>query len=310
MAQKYITLGHPKYFVLRVCEVSSSTWYDRKKVQQVEEKLKIKSKGRPVPGHTLNPDGTYVLDSSVVAALNSYRARPEFMNGGGYHKLKFYLQRDFKYFINHKKLYRLCKENKLLLPRNRKKRKKNKKICVNRVIYRPNQLWEFDIKYGYVHGENRHFYILSFIDVFNRKLVNYHVGLFCKATDLKFTFEEALKKEGIKIDSDLTIRSDNGPQMTSVMFEKFIRENSIDHEFIPPGDCNKNAHVESFNGILDTEFFQVRYFDTFEEAYSQTIDFMSFYNEERLHGSLKMLPPIEFTKKFERSEVQIKDLIL
>ena len=263
-----------------------------------------------MPGYTVNPDGTYVMDSSVVAALRAYRERPEFMNGGGYHKLKYYLQRDYNFFINHKKLYRLCKKNKLLLPRNKKKRKKNKKVCANRVVYKPNQLWEFDIKYGYIHGENRHFYILAFIDVFNRKLVNYHVGLCCKATDLKFTFKEALRKENLSMDSDLIIRSDNGPQMTSIMFEKFVADNSIDHEFIPPGDCNKNAHVESFNGILDTEFFQVRYFDKFEEAYEQTIEFMRFYNEERLHGSLKMLPPIEFTQKFESDEVQIKDVIL
>ena len=207
--------------MLNVCKISSSTWYDYKKEKPVN--IKPKPRGRPIPGYTVNPDRTVVMDVSVVDAIKSYREKPEFMNGGGYHKLKYYLRRDFNYFINHKKLYRLCKKHKLLLPTNKKKIRENKKICVNREVYKPNQLWEFDIKYGYVHGENRHFYILAFVDVFSRKLMDYHVGLSCKAVDLKFTFEQTLEKENIRGDN-LVIRSDNGPQMTSNMFKKFIDE--------------------------------------------------------------------------------------
>jgi len=44
--------------------------------------------------------------------------------------------------------------------------------------------------------------------------MGYHVGLSCKAVDLKFTFEQTLEKENIKGDN-LVIRSDNGPQMNS-----------------------------------------------------------------------------------------------
>ena len=293
--------------MLKTCEVGSSTWYDYKK-DKLPKKAN-KSRGRPIPGYTINPDGTVVLDVSVVDAIKSYRENPNFMNGGGYHKLKYYLQRDFNYFINHKKIYRLCKKHNLLLPKNKKKVRKNKKICVNREVYKPNQLWEFDIKYGYVHGENRHYYVLAFVDVFSRNLVNYHVGLSCKARDLKFTFEQALQKENIN-GNELVIRSDNGPQMTSNMFKKFIDDNSYDHEFIPPGDCNKNAHVESFNSIIETEFFQVRYFNDFADAYSQTVDFMNFYNEIRIHGSLNMMSPNEFKAKYEAGETKIANVFL
>ncbi len=294
--------------MLRVCNVSSSTWHDRLRVKT--EALKCRSSGRPQPGFTINPDGTYVLDSSIVSALKNYREKPEFMNAGGYHKLKYYLRRDYGYYVNHKKIYRLCKENNLLLPKNKKKVKANKKICTNKVVYKPNQLWEFDIKYGYVHGENRHFYILSFVDVFNRQLINYHVGLQCKALDLKITFEEALNFRDNEDLSELVIRSDNGPQMTSNMFKKYIDDNNLEHEFIPPGDCNKNAHVESFNSIIEIEFFQVRYFEDFADAYKQTVEFMEFYNNDRIHGSLKMMAPNDFMQSYERSEVEILDVFL
>jgi hypothetical protein len=53
-------------------------------------------------------------------------------------------------------------------------------------------LWQFDIKTGYVHGENKHFYFLAIIDVFNKEIKNYHLGYNCKAKDLKFAVEQAI----------------------------------------------------------------------------------------------------------------------
>lgn len=83
----------------------------------------------------------------------------------------------------------------------------------------------------------------------------------------------------------------------------------IEHEFIPAGDCNKNAHVESFNSIIDSDFLQVRYFKDFADAYKQTMEWMSFYNKERIHGSLKMMSPIDFTKKFNEGLVSIENVV-
>lgn len=194
--------------------------------------------------------------------MKKYRSQIEFINAGGYQKLKHYIRRDHGFFIKGKKLYRLCKKNKHLLPINKKKIKNNRKICTNKDVDGPNQLWEFDIKYGYVPGESRHYYMLVFIDVFNRKLVKFHIGLTCKAIDLKYTFNEALIKENITDNKSLTIRSDNGPQMTLHMFREYIETLELEHEFIPPGECNKNAHVESFNSIIESDILQVRYFKT------------------------------------------------
>jgi putative transposase len=78
--------------------------------------------------------------------------------------LHYYLKRNEGFIVNHKKLYRLCKENNLLLPKIIKN-KFPRKISINRKVTKPNQVWEFDIKYSYIHGENRHFlfwYILTF----------------------------------------------------------------------------------------------------------------------------------------------------
>jgi putative transposase len=306
IAKNFMDTGHSKSKVLKFSKIPRSTWYDSlKKGRAASSSVK----GRPIPGFTVNRDGLIVPDSVTVNILKTYRAKPEFWAGGGYQKLKHYLRRDFGFYINGKKIYRLCKENNLLLPRRYKKKRRFRRICLNRTVTGPNQLWEFDIKYGHVHGENKFFFILAFVDVFTRKVIDYHCGKTCKALDLKFTLLEALRKERIDHTSGLVIRSDNGTQMTSYMFQKHIEENGVvEHEFIPPATPNKNAHVESFFSILDREFIEPRFFDTFQDAYKQTMEFIEIYNNFRIHGSLKMMSPVEFTEQFLQENIKIQEV--
>ena len=309
VAEQFVSEGNKVSKVIKYCDVANSTWYSKLKPRV---STNLSPRGRPIPGYTINPDGTIVMDQTVVQALKSYRNEIEFSNAGGYQKLKYYLQRDYNYWINHKKLYRLCDENKLLLPRNRKKLRRVRKLCENRIINAPNRLWEFDIKYGYIHGENRYFFILVFIDVFLRKIVGYHIGLSCKAGDMVFTLQQALVAAKVTDADGLAIRSDNGPQMTSNMMKNYLADLAIDleHEFIPPSTPNKNAHIESFNSILEIEFLQTRYFKNFGEAYQQTVDFMEHYHHRRIHGSLRNMAPADAEPKYYDGTLQIKEVRL
>ena len=91
------------------------------------------------------------------------------------------------------------------------------------------------------------------------------------------------------------IRSDNGPQMRSHAFHQYSEkwEIKLNHECIPVQTPNKNAHVESFFSIVESEFMKVRYFHTFADAYVQTHEWVEYYNNDRIHGSLGMRSPVE-----------------
>ncbi len=98
-------------------------------------------------------------------------------------------------------------------------------------------MWEVDLKYGFVHGENRFFFILVVLDVYTRVIVNYFIGLKCKGKDLAFTTHNAIKRHCILDGDQLIIRSDNGSQMTSNTFINHVEafgEERILHELIPP----------------------------------------------------------------------------
>lgn len=279
--------------------LNRSCFYYKKETQNL-----IKQ-GRPVPGYTVNRDGVVVLDQTVVTYLKEYRSDKLFINSGGYHKLTKYLRIEKQIYINHKKIYRLCAEHNLLLDRIKKNRSSKKKRCGYLDVQKPNQLWQFDIKYGYIHGEQKFFYVLIFIDVFSKKVVGYHVGKSCKSGDLIFTLDQALKSEGITQDDCLKIRSDNGPQMSSGKFFYFLKriEQKLAHEFIPPRTPNRNAYVEAFNSILELELLSVRYFRTFGDAYSAVVEFIHFYNNRRLHGSIGDLSPKMFIERFENGGI-------
>jgi len=237
--------------------------------------------------------------------LEKYRSQKEFANGGGYQKLTWYLRRDYNYTVNPKKIYRLCQENGLLLPKRKKRKKPRTKRSVNRLISSPHQMWELDLKYGFIHGENRFFYILAIIDVYMRLIVNYYVGLRCTGKDLVFTLNNAIKEYRIFNKDQLVIRSDNGSQMTSNVFIKNINsfgEDQLIHELIPPATPNKNAHIEAFNSILEIEFLQPRYFMTYGQAYLETTEFMEFYNTRRIHRALKYRTPMEVFESFNKGE--------
>ena len=303
VAELFINQGHSVQKVIKNTSISNSTWYHQKR--KVTDDKRKNNPGRPIPGYTINPDGSYIFDKLIVSALTSYRDRKEFANAGGYHKLSHYLRRDADYIVNPKKVYRLCKENKLLLPKRKKTKKKKSKICINRIITEPNQMWELDLKYGHIHGENRFFFILAIIDVYMRLIVNYYIGLSCTGKDLVFTVNNAIKKYEILDKALLVIRSDNGAQMTSNVFIDKISdygEKQVVHELIPPATPNKNAHIEAFNSILEIEFFQPRYFMTYGQAYQETVDFISFYNTVRIHGSLNFRTPMEIYELYKKGK--------
>ncbi len=294
----FIDEGNKTQQVIKYSGVSSSTWYNHLNKKGVDGRRE--NRGRPLPGYSFNQRGERVYDEAILCALKSYRSKIEFVNAGGYHKLSHYLYRDYGYTVNHKKVYRLCKDNKLLLPRRKKVSKvKGKRICQNHTISRPDELWELDLKYGYIHGEERFYFVLIIIDVFVRYVVNYHIGLGCTGKDLVLALNVAVEKH--KLDtSQLIIRSDNGSQMTSKVFIKNMEyyNNEIIHELIPPATPNKNAHVEAFNSILEIEFMQVRYFHSYSQAYDETVEFIHKYNTERIHGSLKWKTPSEARKVY------------
>jgi len=131
-------------------------------------------------------------------------------------------------------VYRLCKELNILRSQRIVKPKHPKRIARNRTVTGSNQLWQVDPKYGYIAGEDRFFFILSYIDVFDRSIIDYHMGLSCTANDAVNSLKRALQLRNIHDkEIKLVICSDNGPQFISNTFQDACAEYKVEHERIP-----------------------------------------------------------------------------
>lgn len=212
----------------------------------------------------------------------------------GYKKLTASMQEDYKLNINHKKVYRLCKELDVLLPQREVKPKFPRKLAKKIKVTGSNQLWQMDLKYGYIAGIDRFFYVISIIDVYDRCIVGYHIGLNALALDALRILKQAMILRGITNTSKLILRTDNGPQFIAHVFQEGCIELSVNHTRIPNNTPNMNAHIESFHSILESDCLSRHEFQSYAEAYKCVSEFMDYYNHRRRHGSLKNKAPYTF----------------
>lgn len=104
------------------------------------------------------------------------------------------------------------------------------------------------------------------------------------------------------------IRSDNGPQFISHKFAEACAAFGMIHERIPPKTPNKNAHIESFHAILESECY-VRYeFESYQQAYEIVVGFIRNYNQHRIHGSIYDMSPYEYMDAIIQGTVKAKSL--
>ncbi|MGQ9571536.1 MAG: IS3 family transposase [Thermodesulfovibrionales bacterium] len=299
-------MGYSATLVLHFVGLKRSTYYYR--IGKYTG-IRGKSTGRPKPGYSYTTEGKKVSDEQIKEWLcqmisGEYEAY-------GYTKLTHSLRRDFKLIINRKKVYRLCKELDILKPQRKINPKHPRKIAKNRVVTAPNQLWEIDVKYGYIAGEDRFLFILPILDVCDRTVVDYHVGLACSAKDVVITLKQALFRRGlVNSRTKPIIRTDNGPQFISSVFQEACIELGLEHERIPFKTPNKNAHIESFNSILEGDCLSRHEFESFPNAYHVICDFMDFYNNRRIHSAIKYLTPMECHEAFKCNSMNLKPIAL
>ncbi|MED0895708.1 DDE-type integrase/transposase/recombinase [Aneurinibacillus migulanus] len=289
---------------MRFARIPRSTYYYHKKQegQQVES---VKSEGRAIPGYSLKQDGTKVSDEQVKEWL--LEGIEGEVYAYGYRKLTLFLRRTHGLCIDKKKVYRLCKEMAILRSQRQKQTFYRKKLARNCIITGSNQLFETDIKYGYIAGEDRFFFIQSVLDVYDRSVIAYP----CEAKDASRTVQQALfKRQLFELDARPVLRSDNGPQFTAHHFTQACEALGIVHERISPRTPNMNAHIEAFHRILEDECLARYEFLSYTEAYQVVSECIRFYNERRIHSSICDLATQEFyvvltERKFAIKEVRV-----
>jgi putative transposase len=111
-------------------------------------------------------------------------------------------------------------------------------------------------------ADGRRFRALTIMDVFTRESLAIEVGQRLKGEDVVSTLNEIRGKRGVP----KFLFCDNGSEFTSQIMDLWAYHNQVQIDFSRPGKPTDNAHVESFNGTLRAECFDVHWFATLTEA--------------------------------------------
>lgn len=190
----------------------------------------------------------------------------------------------------------MCKEFGILQNAPKRDKRHPRRLAQNRIVTGTNQLWQMDIKYGYAVEQRRFFFVLSILDVVDRVVVQQYRGTVCEAKHVVQTLWRAIQSRIQPGEAMPVIRTDNGPQFISQLFQDTCESMDIVHERIPPRTPNMNAYIESFHSVLERDLFSRRAFRTLDEAYQALDQYMDFYNNRRKHGSCRRLPPALFSQ--------------
>lgn len=93
--------------------------------------------------------------------------------------------------------------------------------------------------------------------------------------------------------------TDQGYLYTNPVFSHRLKELGFKQSLSRKGNCLDNAVIESFNGTMKCEWFYPRHkrsrWDlTFDEASAFVMEYIKYYNEQRIQKKLGYLTPIEF----------------
>jgi transposase InsO family protein len=248
-------------------------------------------KGNRPSEYTYHSNNGLVTQDVVIESVKNILSHP-FIDCG-YRLMTSYLARD-GYTINHKKLYRIMKEANLLKLEDRIDRSgSGRKFVKFRKVKttKPFDCLEMDIKMVWIPNAGKNAYLLSVIDVHTRRIL---MDLF--AFSIKQAQVIALLSElfmNYQYPDNVVIRSDNGSQFIAKNVREYLGLIGVSQEFTHIATPEENAHIEAYHGILKKEVFQRFEYGTFGEIERILKDYVLFYNNERLHGLLGRITPLE-----------------
>ncbi len=220
--------------------------------------------------------------------------------GYGYRRLHILLWRE-GWRVNHKRVYRLYREEGLGM---RRRSPRRRKACLRRKL-RPlasekNECWSMDFMSDQLF-EGRRIRLLTIVDNHTRESLAIHVATRIRGSKVVEILEGAVRQHG----KPRTIQVDNGPEFISKDVDLWAYWNHVKLDFSRPGKPTDNAYIESFNARFRLECLNEHWFLSLEDAQEKIEEWRLDYNETRPHSSLGNVTPNEFATKKELKETDL-----
>jgi putative transposase len=167
----------------------------------------------------------------------------------------------------------------------------------------PNRLWVGD--FTYLRSWEGISYFAFVIDAFSRRVVGWQLASHMRTDLVLDALRMALGQREPGADFELVAHTDRGSQYTSADYTQELDDASVLASVGSVGDAYDNAMAESFVDTFKTELVADRAWRSRSQLELAVVEYVSWFNHERLHESLGDLPPAEFEDLYVRQRVQL-----
>jgi putative transposase len=208
----------------------------------------------------------------------------------GYRRLHILLRRE-GIAMNHKKLRRLYREERLQV-RRRSGRKRALGTRAPMVLPQgPNQRWSLDFQSDAL-ACGRRFRVFAVVDDFTRECLALIADTSLPSLRVVRELDAIVAVRG----RPAMIVSDNGTELTSQAVLRWSQEMRVEWHYIAPGKPQQNAFAESFFGRLRDECLNETLFTSLAHAREVLSLWKDDYNTVRPHSGLGNLSPAAYAK--------------
>ena len=154
----------------------------------------------------------------------------------------------------------------------------------------PNQKWTTDVTEFNIAGSK--VFLSPVMDLYNREIISFTVSPRPSLKLVQSMVKMALRK--LKPGEQPIFHSDQGWQYRMASYQHILRERGISQSMSRKGNCYDNSAMESFFGILKTEFFYLSKFTSIEQFTKELTTYIRYYNCERIKLSLGGRSPVQY----------------
>ena len=156
----------------------------------------------------------------------------------------------------------------------------------------PDRLWVADLTYlrcweGLV-------FFAFVLDAWSRKVIGWQLAQNMRTTLVLDALKMALGQRQPGADVALVHHSDRGSQYTSIDYSQTLADHQVLQSVGSVGDAYDNALAESFVDSFKVELIKDRVWQTRSQLELAIVEYLGWFNNQRLHQALQDIPPVEF----------------
>jgi putative transposase len=146
-------------------------------------------------------------------------------------------------------------------------------------------------------------YVAFVVDVFSRRVVGWQASTSLRSDLAIDALEMAVWSRRDENLSGLVHHSDRGVQYLSIRYTERLAEAGAVASVGSRGDSYDNALAESFIGLYKTELIRRRGpWRNLDHVEFATLEYIDWFNHQRLHGEIGMIPPAEVEANHYRQQ--------